>query len=76
MANLCRLPSSSGGLSWLRSDSQIQVTTNYSTLMDGSLKLPKVDTVVISVQHVGEITTEELRERVMKEERYGNFIAW
>jgi S-adenosylmethionine synthetase len=71
MADLRRLPPSSGGLSWLRPDSKTQVTIEYATQPDGSLKPLRVDTVVISVQHSEEIETEELRkelkEKVVKE---------
>jgi S-adenosylmethionine synthetase len=55
----------SGLLSWLRPDSKTQVTIEYKN--DGGAMIPlRVDTVVISVQHADEISTEELRKEILQ----------
>ncbi|CAG8793554.1 21215_t:CDS:2, partial [Racocetra persica] len=52
-----------GTLSWLRPDSKTQVTVRYKN-ENGALVPLEVDTVVISVQHSPEITTEQLRQQI------------
>ena len=55
----------SGALSWLRPDSKTQVTVEYKK--DGGAMIPlRVDTIVISVQHADEITTEKLRKELLE----------
>lgn len=55
----------SGLLSWVRPDSKTQVTIEYKN--DGGAMIPlRVDTVVISVQHADEISTEELRKEILQ----------
>ncbi|KAJ3226342.1 methionine adenosyltransferase sam2 [Clydaea vesicula] len=49
-----------GKLAWLRPDSKTQVTVEYKVI-DGVPVPQRVDTVVISVQHSEEISTEDLR---------------
>ncbi|CAG8707907.1 6684_t:CDS:2 [Cetraspora pellucida] len=52
-----------GTLSWLRPDSKTQVTVRYKN-DNGALVPLEVDTIVISVQHSPEITTEKLRQMI------------
>ncbi|KAF0516294.1 S-adenosylmethionine synthase [Gigaspora margarita] len=52
-----------GTLAWLRPDSKTQVTVRYKN-DNGSLIPLEVDTIVISVQHSPDITTEKLRQLV------------
>lgn len=55
----------SGALPWLRPDSKTQVTVEYKK--DGGATIPiRVDTVVISVQHAEEISTEKLRSELLE----------
>lgn len=54
-----------GGLPWARPDSKTQVTCEY-TLDKGACVPTRVHTVVISVQHSEEITTEQLRKDLME----------
>jgi len=52
-----------GSLPWLRPDTKTQVTVEYAH--DGGAVVPlRVDTVVVSVQHSEDITTEKLREEI------------
>lgn len=54
-----------GSLSWLRPDSKTQVTVEYKN--EGGRVIPlRVDTVVVSVQHAEEITTEDLRSEILE----------
>ncbi|KAF8136460.1 S-adenosylmethionine synthetase [Boletus edulis] len=54
----------SGKLSWLRPDSKTQVTIEYKN--DGGAMVPlRVDTIVISVQHADEISTDDLRREIL-----------
>ena len=54
-----------GSLAWLRPDSKTQVTVEYKN--DGGRVIPqRVDTVVVSVQHAEEITTEDLRKEILE----------
>ncbi|CAG8722877.1 11299_t:CDS:2 [Gigaspora rosea] len=52
-----------GTLAWLRPDSKTQVTVRYKN-DNGALIPLEVDTIVISVQHSPDITTEKLRQLV------------
>ena len=52
----------SGKLSYLRPDGKSQVTVEY----DGNT-VKRIDTVVVSTQHSDEVTTETLREDVLRE---------
>lgn len=53
-----------GSLAWLRPDSKTQVTVEYKN--EGGRVIPlRVDTVVVSVQHAEEITTEDLRSEIL-----------
>ena len=52
----------SGKLSYLRPDGKSQVTVEY----DGN-EVKRIDTVVVSTQHSDEVTTEKLREDVLRE---------
>ncbi len=52
----------SGNLPWLRPDAKSQVTVRYE---DG--RPVGIDTVVLSTQHDGDISTEELRRAVTRE---------
>ncbi len=52
----------SGKLLYLRPDGKSQVTVEY----DGN-KVKRIDTVVVSTQHSDEVTTEKLREDVLRE---------
>ncbi|KIM65374.1 hypothetical protein SCLCIDRAFT_15035 [Scleroderma citrinum Foug A] len=53
----------SGLLPWLRPDSKTQVTVEYKN--DNGAMVPlRVDTIVISTQHIEEISTEELRREI------------
>ncbi|CAG8739339.1 14112_t:CDS:2 [Dentiscutata erythropus] len=52
-----------GTLAWLRPDSKTQVTVRYRN-DNGALIPLEVDTIVISVQHSPDITTEKLRQLV------------
>lgn len=54
----------SGELAWLRPDTKTQVTVEYEK-EGGAVKPLRVDTVVISTQHAEEISTEELREKIL-----------
>ncbi|KAF8623474.1 hypothetical protein AX15_006258 [Amanita polypyramis BW_CC] len=55
----------SGAMPWLRPDSKTQVTVEYKK--DNGATIPiRVDTVVISVQHADEISTEQLRKEVLE----------
>src|SRR5258708_4062457 len=55
----------SGALPWLRPDSKTQVTVEYKK--EGGAVIPlRVDTVVISTQHVDTVTTEELRRELLE----------
>lgn len=52
-----------GSLDWIRPDTKTQVTVEYAD--DHGRWVPKrVDTVVVSLQHAEEISTEELRSKV------------
>ena len=54
-----------GTLPWLRPDTKTQVTIEYKR--DGGAVIPlRVDTVVISAQHSGDVTTEELRKEILE----------
>jgi S-adenosylmethionine synthetase len=58
-----------GQLKWIRPDSKTQVTVQYE--MDGGALIPiRVHTIVISVQHSPDVTTEQmdkdLREHIIK----------
>ncbi|ORX55733.1 S-adenosylmethionine synthase [Hesseltinella vesiculosa] len=54
-----------GTLGWLRPDSKTQVTIEYKN--DNGAMIPlRVDTIVISVQHAEEISTEDLRKALME----------
>lgn len=66
-----------GSLPWLRADSKTQVTVEYKN--EGGRVVPlRVDTVVVSVQHAEEITTEDLRseilEKIIKKTIPSNFL--
>ncbi len=52
----------SGKLSYLRPDGKSQVTVEY----DGN-EVKRIDTVVVSTQHSDDVTTEKLREDVLRE---------
>lgn len=55
----------SGDLAWVRPDSKTQVTVEYEK--QGGAVIPKrVDTVVVSVQHADDITTEDIRTQVLE----------
>jgi len=54
-----------GGLSWARPDSKTQVTCEYSMLKGACIPV-RVHTVVISVQHSDDISTEQLRKELME----------
>ncbi|QLG70136.1 hypothetical protein HG535_0A00750 [Zygotorulaspora mrakii] len=55
-----------GSLDWIRPDTKTQVTVEYAD--DHGRWVPKrVDTVVVSLQHAEEISTEELRSKVKTE---------
>ena len=55
----------SGELPWVRPDTKTQVTVEYKK--EGGAVIPKrVDTVVASLQHSDDITTEKLREQVLE----------
>lgn len=55
----------SGDLPWARPDSKTQVTIEYK--MDHGACVPiRVHTVVVSLQHAEDITTDELRKEVME----------
>ncbi|EIM21561.1 methionine adenosyltransferase [Wallemia mellicola] len=55
----------SGELPWVRPDTKTQVTVEYKK--EGGAVIPKrVDTVVASLQHSDDITTEKLREEVLE----------
>ena len=55
----------SGFLPWLRPDSKTQVTIEYKN--EGGAMIPlRVDTVVMSMQHADEISTEELRKEILE----------
>ncbi|BFZ60170.1 methionine adenosyltransferase sam2 [Saitoella coloradoensis] len=54
-----------GSLDWLRPDSKTQVTIEYENV-DGAVIPKRVDTVVVSVQHADEISTEDLRSEVLE----------
>ncbi|POW08021.1 hypothetical protein PSTT_07783 [Puccinia striiformis] len=57
-----------GGLNWLRPDSKTQVTIEYKKEKDSGAVVPiRVDTIVVSTQHAEEISTEDLREAIMKD---------
>ncbi|KAM9888213.1 hypothetical protein OXX79_013068, partial [Metschnikowia pulcherrima] len=56
----------SGELAWLRPDTKTQVTVEYEK-EGGAVKPLRVDTVVISTQHAEEISTEELREKILSQ---------
>lgn len=54
-----------GSLPYLRPDSKTQVTVQYRK--DGGAVVPvRVDTVVISVQHSDDVSTEQLRKDVLE----------
>ena len=55
-----------GTIPWLRPDTKTQVTVEYKQ-EEGDLLPQRVHTVVISAQHSDEVTTERLREVIMKE---------
>lgn len=55
-----------GTLPWARPDTKTQVTIEYK-LENGACVPLRVHTVVISVQHSEDITTEELRKQLMEE---------
>ncbi|KAI8097305.1 S-adenosylmethionine synthase [Halteromyces radiatus] len=54
-----------GTLSWLRPDSKTQVTIEYKK-ENGAMVPLRVDTIVISVQHAEDISTEDLRKALME----------
>ncbi|ORZ05044.1 S-adenosylmethionine synthase [Absidia repens] len=54
-----------GTLAWLRPDSKTQVTIEYKK-ENGAMIPLRVDTIVISVQHAEEISTEDLRKALME----------
>lgn len=54
-----------GGLPWARPDSKTQVTCEY-TMLKGACIPVRVHTVVISVQHADDISTEQLRKELME----------
>ena len=56
----------SGELAWLRPDTKTQVTVEYEK-EGGAVKPLRVDTVVISTQHAEEISTEDLREKILEQ---------
>lgn len=52
-----------GTLGWLRPDSKTQVTIEYKN-ENGAFIAQRVDTVVVSVQHSDDISTEDLRKAI------------
>ncbi|ORZ08626.1 S-adenosylmethionine synthase [Absidia repens] len=54
-----------GTLAWLRPDSKTQVTIEYKK-ENGAMIPLRVDTIVISVQHAEDISTEDLRKALME----------
>ncbi|SAL96057.1 hypothetical protein [Absidia glauca] len=54
-----------GTLAWLRPDSKTQVTIEYKK-ENGAMVPLRVDTIVISVQHAEDISTEDLRKALME----------
>ncbi|KAI9303465.1 S-adenosylmethionine synthase [Cunninghamella echinulata] len=54
-----------GTLGWLRPDSKTQVTIEYKN-ENGAMVPLRVDTIVISVQHAEEISTEDLRKALLE----------
>ncbi|KAI8070935.1 S-adenosylmethionine synthase [Gongronella butleri] len=54
-----------GTLGWLRPDSKTQVTIEYKN-ENGAMIPLRVDTIVISVQHAEEISTEDLRKALLE----------
>ncbi|OBA18972.1 methionine adenosyltransferase [Metschnikowia bicuspidata var. bicuspidata NRRL YB-4993] len=56
----------SGELAWLRPDTKTQVTVEYEK-EGGAVKPLRVDTVVISTQHADDISTEDLREKILEQ---------
>ena len=54
-----------GKLAWIRPDSKTQVTVEYKN--EGGAMIPlRVDTIVISVQHADDISTEDLRKEILE----------
>jgi len=54
-----------GGLAWARPDSKTQVTCEYRMLKGACIPV-RCHTIVISVQHSEDVTTEQLRKELME----------
>ena len=54
-----------GSLPWIRPDTKTQVTVEYKKEEGRWIPL-RIDTVVVSLQHADEITTEDLRTEIQK----------
>lgn len=54
-----------GGLPWARPDSKTQVTCEYRMLKGACIPL-RVHTVVVSIQHSEDVTTEKIRKDLME----------
>jgi len=57
-----------GSLAYLRADSKTQITIEYKKAKDSGAVTPvRVDTVVVSVQHSEDVTTEQLRKDIREQ---------